>query len=96
MLRKLVLCAVVALVPGLAFAAATGTNGAASNDTHVTGAEVKTDAAVKADVKDSAVKADVKSDDAAKTKAVHHRDGHKAGAKVKTDTKAGTENSSKL
>ena len=93
-MRKLVLCAVVALVPGIALAAA-GTNGPASNDTHVTAA-TKTDAAVKADVKDSAVKTDVKSDDAAKAKAVDHKAAHKGTAKAKTDTKAGTENSSKL
>ena len=95
MMRKLVLCAVVALVPGFALAAAPGTNGAAPNDTHVTGTETKTDAVVKSDAKDSAVKADVKSD-TVKAKAVHHRAGHKAGAKAKTDNKAGTENSSKL
>ena len=90
MLRKLALCAVVALVPGIAFAAATGTNGTVSNDTHVTSTESKTDAAVKADVKDSAVKTDVKSD--AKGKTVQHR-GHKAAAKVKTETKDGKDSS---
>jgi len=91
MLRKLILCAVVALVPGFAFAAATGTNGSASNDTHVTGTETKTDAVVKSDAKGAAATTDVKSDAA---KAVGHRAKHKAAAKVKTDTKVRTENSS--
>lgn len=93
MLRKLALCAVVALVPGFAFAAATGTNGPASTDTHVTASDSKTDAAVKSDTKDSTVKTDVKSDGKGKT--VHHR-GNKAAAKVKTDSKDGKDNSSKL
>jgi len=102
MLRKLALSAVVALVPGLALAATAGTNGPASTDTHVTGTEVKSDAAVKADAKDavvksdskdSAVKTEVKSDAAVKSKAVHHRAG-KAAVKGKTDTKAGTDSKS--
>jgi len=93
MLRKLALCAVVALVPGFAFAAATGTNGSVSTDTHVTGTESKTDAAVKSDAKDATVKTDVKSD--AKAKTVHQR-GHKGAAKAKTDTKDGKDSSSKL
>ena len=91
-MRKLVLCAVVALVPGFAFAAADGTNGSASTDTHVTGTEVKSDATAKSDAKDTAVKADVKADAAAKSKGVRHGAGK---AKVKTDTKSGTENPSK-
>ena len=92
MLRKLALCAVVALVPGFAFAAVTGTNDSASKDTHVTATETKTDAVVKSDA--ATTKTDVKSD-AAKPKVAGHRAKHKAAAKGKTDSKAGTENSSK-
>lgn len=94
MMRKLALCAVVALVPGFALAAPAGASGTVSTDTHVTGTETKTDAAVKSDAKDSAVKTDVKSDDAGKAKVVHHR-AHKAASKVKTDTKSDKDGSSK-
>jgi hypothetical protein len=42
------------------------------------------------------VKTDVKSDGAVKAKVVHHKAGAKGAAKAKTDTKGGTESSSKL
>jgi hypothetical protein len=85
MIRKLAICAAVALAPSFAFAAGAVTNNGASTETHVTGAEVKTDAAVKADVK---------SDAAAKTtKAVHHRAAKKASAKTKVDTKTDAKDS---
>ena len=94
MMRSLVLCAVVALVPGFALAAATGTSGPASADTHVTAAETKTDAVVKSDVKDTAVKTDVKTDSAAKSKVVH-KGAHKAAVKGKTDVKSDKDGASK-
>ena len=94
MMRSLALCAVVALVPGFALAAAMGTPGPASTETHVTAPETKTDAAVKSDVKNSAVKTDVKSDAAVKSKGVHHG-AHKAAVKGKTDVKSEKDSASK-
>ena len=87
MIRKLVLSAAVALLPGFALAAATGTAAPAASETHATAVEAKTDAAVKSDAKDAAVKTDVKSDGAVKSKAVTHR-ANKAAGKGKTDTKS--------
>ena len=67
MIRKMAVCAVIALVPGFAFAAGTSANVPASADTHAVSADTKTDAAAKAD-------AAVKTDAAAKPgKVVRHR-----------------------
>jgi len=92
-MRSLALCAAVALIPSFALAAATGTTGPASTDTHVTAAQTKTDAAVKPDAKDTAVKTDVKSDSTVKSKVVHHR-AHKPAAKGKTNVKSDKDSSS--
>lgn len=84
MIRKLAVIAVVALIPGLAFAAGTSTNAPVSDSaTHAVSGDAKTDSSVKTEgVKPG--------------KAVHHRVAHrtkadktKAGATAdgKTDTK---------
>jgi hypothetical protein len=72
MIRKIAICAVVALVPGFAVAAGSSANVPAAADTHVVGADVKADAAVKTDAT-AKPNAAVKTDVAAKGKAVHHR-----------------------
>jgi hypothetical protein len=85
MIRKLAICAAVALVPTIAFAAGASTNPPASTDTHVVGADTKTAATVKSE----AVKSDstVKAEAAVKPqKAVTHRVTHKA--KTKADSKS--------
>lgn len=72
MIRKIAACAVIALVPGFAFAAGASTNPVPA-DTHAVSTDVKADAVVKADAtaKPSSV---VKTDAAAKSgKTVRHR-----------------------
>ncbi|SRR5258706_7227560 len=93
MIRKMAVCAVIALVPGFALAAGTSANVPASADTHAVSADTKTDAA-KADVTakpSAAVKADaaVKTDAAVKADAAVKTDAAvKADAAVKTDVAA--------
>src|SRR6266852_6340570 len=73
MIRKIAACAVIALVPGFAFAAGASTNVPVPADTHAVSTDKKADAVVKAD---TTVKADavVKTDATAKPgKAVRHR-----------------------
>ena len=74
MIRKIAACAVIALVPGFAFAAGASTNVPVPADTHAVSTETKADATAKpsATVKtDTVVKADavVKTDATAKTNA---------------------------
>ena len=68
MIRKIAACAVIALVPGFAFAAGASTNVPVPADTHAVSTDKKVDAVVKTD---TAVKADavVKTDATAKTNA---------------------------
>ena len=73
MIRKIAACAVIALVPGFAFAAGASTNVPVPADTHTVSTDKKADAVVKTDAtaKPNAV---VKTDAAAKPgKAVRHR-----------------------
>jgi hypothetical protein len=86
MIRRLAMCAVVALVPSFAFAATASTPIPADSATHAVSGEVKTDSSVKAD---SSAKPD---------KVVPHKVTHKTkGAKTKTDaTSDGKTESSKL
>ena len=94
MIRKIAACAVIALVPGFAFAAGASTNVPVPADTHTVGTDKKADTVVKTDATakpgaavktDSAVKADavVKTDATAKSGAVVKTD-----AAVKTDVAA--------
>jgi hypothetical protein len=68
MIRKIAACAVIALVPGFAFAAGAGTNVPVTADTHAVSTDTKADATAKPS---AAVKADavVKTDATAKTSA---------------------------
>ena len=70
MIRKMAICAIVALVPGFALAAVADTNGAApaANAAPVAGAQDKSNVTVK---NDATAKPDVAK------KAVHHRGAHK-------------------
>jgi hypothetical protein len=86
MIRKLALSAVVALVPGFAFAATATTSVPADSATHAVGGEVKTDSSVKAD-------ASAKTDKAVHNKVVHKTKGAKAKAGAESDGKT---DSSKL
>jgi hypothetical protein len=73
MIRKIAACAVIALVPGFAFAAGASTNVPVPADTHAVSTDTKADAVVKTDAtaKPGAV---VKTDAAAKPgKAVRNR-----------------------
>ena len=93
MIRKIAACAVIALVPGFAFAAGASTNVPVPADTHAVSTDTKTDAVVKTDAtaKSGAV---VKTDTAAKPgKAVRNRVTHK-GADDKS--KAGSTSDSKV
>jgi hypothetical protein len=91
MIRKLAICALVALAPGFAFAADTSTKAAASTDTHVVGTDAKTDAVVKSDASKS--DATVKADAAVNTKKAG-RVTHKASAKAKSDVKSDSKEAS--
>ena len=85
MIRKIAACAVIALLPGFAFAAGASTNVPVPADTHAVSTDKKADAVVKADTTvktDAVVKTDataksnsaVKTDAAAKPgKVVRHR-----------------------
>jgi hypothetical protein len=86
MIRRLAACAVVALVPGFAFAATAGTPVPADSATHAVSGEAKTDSSVKAD-------ASAKSDKVVSHKVTHKTKGLKAKAGATSD---GKPDSSKL
>jgi hypothetical protein len=81
MMRKLAMCAVVALVPGVAFAATATTPVPANSATHAVTSDVKTDSSVKAD-------ALAKPDKAVTHTVKHKTKGAKAKAGATTDGKA--------
>ena len=80
MIRRLAAIAVVALVPGFAFAATASTPVPADSATHAVGGDAKTDASVKADVS-------AKPDKAVTHKVAHKTKTGKAKAGAVTDGK---------
>jgi hypothetical protein len=98
MIRKIAACAVIALVPGFAFAAGASTNVPVPADTHAVGTTTKADAGVKSEpVKTDATaktNAAVKTDAVAKPgKAVRHRVTNKT---TDEKSKAGSTSDSKV
>jgi hypothetical protein len=93
MIRKIAACAVIALVPGFAFAAGASTNVPVPADTHAVSADTKTDALVKTDAT-AKPHAAVKTDAPAKTgKTVRHRVTNKT---TDDKSKAGSTSDSKV
>jgi hypothetical protein len=93
MMRKIAACAVIALVPGFAFAAGASTNVPVPADTHVVSTDTKADTVVKADTTTKANTA-VKTDAAAKPgKTVRHRVTNKT---TDDKSKAGSTSDSKV